>query len=195
MRLVPGWSRLLLIVSPVLLAAAALGAVALYPASPAAPAGAPTRVRPGPAEGAGAAQLPPAGGLLIQVSGAVEQPGLYRVAKGERTYAAIAAAGGLSAEADRNRLPDLAARLKDGQQVKVPSRSRPSPRAARTALVDLNFATLEELETVPGFSADLAAAAIDYRTQYGGFTSIRELVTVLGMGEADYQLARRDLRP
>src|SRR4051812_36555103 len=108
-RLVPGWRRLLLIALPPMLALVALGAAfALFSAQ--APAPVPAAL---PA-------LPPPAGLLVHVSGAVGKPGLYRLQRGDRVYAAIAAAGGLAPGADRNRLPDLASVLKDGEQVKVP---------------------------------------------------------------------------
>jgi competence protein ComEA len=157
---------------------------------PASPAGA------GGAEGVGAgSSLPAPAGLLVDVSGAVAHPGVYRVAKGERASAAIAAAGGLTPDADPDRLPNLAARLQDGAQVKVPSLT-PAARsstgtAVRAAAVSLNTATSEQLAAVPGFTPELAAAVIEYRTEYGGFASTRELVDVLLMSEADYQLARR----
>lgn len=193
----PGWRRLVLLVLPVVLAAAGLVALIIYSHSPSAPAAtvppAPNaRSTPGGAE---ADALPAAGGLLVEVTGAVAHPGLYRVAKGERVQAAIAAAGGFTSEADPDRLPALAARLRDGQQVKVPSRRSPTAggRAMRAGSTSLNSASAEQLAAVPGFTADLAAAVIRYRTEYGGFASTRELVTVLGMSAADYQVARRYL--
>ena len=57
--------------------------------------------------------------------------------------------------------------------------------------MSLNSASADELAALPGFSSELATAAVRYRTDYGGFASTRELVTVLGMSEADYLLARR----
>ncbi|HKF77540.1 MAG TPA: helix-hairpin-helix domain-containing protein [Candidatus Dormibacteraeota bacterium] len=151
------------------------------------------------ADGEGTAGLPPPGGLLVQVSGAVTRPGLYRVAKGDRVSAAIAAAGGITAAADPSRLPDLAQVLKDGQEVKVPRlgtpvRSGTSASTARISPVDLNAATQDELAAIPGFTQELAAAAVRYRTEYGGFSSTRELVDVLNMSEADYLVARKYLR-
>ena len=58
---------------------------------------------------------------------------------------------------------------------------------------NLNFATLEELEVVPGFTAAFAQEVIDYRTNFGGFQNTRELVDILGMSEADFVVARRYL--
>jgi competence protein ComEA len=199
--LLPGWRRLALLATPPVLAVGVLAAVLIFPPSPQAPA---ARVPPAPNHAAGTAPDPgganaadalaSSGGLLVSVTGAVAHPGLYRVAKGERAFAAIAAAGGLTSDADPNRLPNLAARLKDGQEVKVPAKQAPgrggSTRASR---VSLNSATAAELAAVPGFTPDLAAAAVRYRQDFGGFSSTRELVTGLGMGQADYQLARSHL--
>lgn len=183
LRLLPGWPIVVGLALPLLLAAAALAAAFAF-TGPQPAAAAP----PPPVTEVG---LPPPAGLLVQVSGAVVKPGLYRVAKGGRVYDAVAIAGGLASDADPARLPDLAARVKDGEQVKVPAlRSSGTGSTRTTATVDLNSATLDELEGVPGISPGLAAAIIEYRTQFGGFATSRELVDVLGMGEADYLVAK-----
>ena len=182
---------------PALLAAALLGAL-VY----AAPARGATGPPPPPAGGnvqAGVAQagtsLPPPSGLLVDVSGAVAHPGVYRVATGDRASVAIADAGGFTADADPTRLPDMAARLKDGQQVKVPARTTPrsssSSGTTRVAAISLNTATADQLATVPGFTPDLVAAIIQYRTEYGGFASKKELVDVLQRSTADYAVAQK----
>jgi competence protein ComEA len=144
-----------------------------------------------------AANLPAAPGLLVHVSGAVEHPGLHRLNKGDRVYAAIEAAGGLSAQADTDRLPNLAGRLRDGEQVKVPFKTGPAgarSSGVTSAATNLNQAALAELLAVPGFDSSLAAAVVAHRETYGGFASTRELVTLLGMSEAAYSLARKHLR-
>ena len=191
--LAPGWQRLLLIVLPNGLAAVDLVATLVFSPSPSAPA---ATAPPAPTQQGGqdpeADALPGTGGLLVEVTGAVARPGLYRLPKGERVSAAIAAAGGYTADADPDRLPALAGRLKDGQQIKVPARSsRGGSGSTRSTAVSLNSASADELAALPGFSSELATAAVRYRTDYGGFASTRELVTVLGMSEADYLLARR----
>lgn len=188
-RLVPGWRRLVLIAGPITLAlAVALGAL-IYRAAAAPPANA----VPAPGTAAAVADpvlaVPSDSGLLIHVIGAVDSPGLYRLPRGDRVFDAIAAAGGLSPDADLSRLPDLAARLKDGEQVKVAFAKTSSGTVV--VRVNLNQATLEELETIPGFTPAFAAEVIDYRTNFGGFQNTRELVDVLGMSEADYVIARR----
>jgi competence protein ComEA len=208
LRLAPWRARILLLALPVVLAAAIVAAALLYAPRPAAaPAPAPAgRQAQAPDQQAGA--QPSAGGLLVEVSGAVAHPGLYRLQKGQRVDAAIAAAGGLAPQADQARLPDMAKRLTDGMQVDVPavgatSRSGGSGSgstgpsgggSSRSSKVDLNTATVDQLAALPGFTPDLASAAVAYREQYGSFNSVKELVTVLNMSQADYAVARKYLR-
>ena len=90
-----------------------------------------------------------------------------------------------------SRLPNLAGRLRDGEQIKVPFAKTSS--GTLVVRVNLNQATLEELEALPGFTAVFAQECIDYRTNFGGFQNTRELVDVLGMSEADYVVARHYL--
>ena len=183
-RFVHGWRRLVLIGAPITTGIALL--VAAYAYSTTATAASPS---PPPADLT--LQVPEQPGLLIDVSGAVENPGLYRLPRGDRVYDAIAAAGGLSTDADMSKLPNLAGRLTDGMQVKVAFKKTAS--GTTSVRVNLNQATLEELETVPGFSVAFARECYDYRVNYGGFQSTRELVDVLGMSEADYLVARHYL--
>jgi competence protein ComEA len=181
---VPGWKRLALFAAPVVLGLAAIVGAFLYDGSAVA-ARAPAPTLPAIAN----LGLPAPPGLLVYVSGAVENPGLYRLPRGDRVYDAVAAAGGLSIDADRIRLPNMAGRLKDGEQVKVPfAKTTSGTVITRT---NLNSATLAELEVLPGFTPAFAAEVIDYRTNYGGFQNTRELVDILGMSEADYVIARR----
>jgi competence protein ComEA len=188
LRLAPGWRPILFLGGPIVLAAAALVAAYLHSSSVA------TTSEPANAQadaGAAALDVPAPSGLLVDVIGAVETPGLYRVPRGGRVYDAIAAAGGLSPDADPTRLPNLAGRLKDGEQVKVAfAKTTSGTVITRT---NLNTSTLDELETVPGFSAAFAQEVIDYRTNFGGFQNTRELVDILGMSEAEYAIARRYL--
>ena len=184
-RLIPGWKHILLIAAPIAIALAVLVAGYLYTTSTSTAAttqGQTTNP---------ALDVPPPAGLLVHVVGAVMNPGLYRLPRGDRVYDAIAAAGGLSPDADLAKLPNLAGRLKDGEQVKVAfAKTTSGTVAVRT---NLNTATLDELETIPGFSEAFAQEVIDYRTNFGGFQNTRELVDILGMSEAEYVIARRYL--
>jgi competence protein ComEA len=186
LRLIPGWKPVLLLAAPLAIAAGALVGAYLYSASVSAAA---ANNHPVPVNAA--LDVPPPAGLLVHVIGAVENPGLYRLPRGDRVYDAIAAAGGLSPDADPTKLPNLAGRLKDGEQVKVAfAKTTSGTVITRT---NLNTATLDELVTVPGFTEAFAQEVIDYRTNFGGFQNTRELVDVLGMSEAEYVIARRYL--
>lgn len=184
-RFVPGWKPLALVAGPIAVAIAVAGGAFLYRAAaspPPSPAIAPQV--PGVV-----VAVPSDSGLLVHVVGAVESPGLYRLPRGDRVFDAIAAAGGLSPDADLSRLPDLAGRLRDGEQVKVAFTKTSSGTVV--VRVNLNQATVEELETIPGFTRAFAEEVVDYRANYGGFQNTRELVDVLGMSEAEYVIARR----
>ena len=185
LRLVPGWKRPLLIAAPMALAVGLVVAAFVYSS---ATAGSST---PAPPALDPALDVPTQPGLLVHVVGAVESPGLYRLPRGDRVFDAVAAAGGLSPDADLARLPNLAGRLKDGEQIKVAFAKTTSGTVI--VRVNLNQATLEELLTITGFTEAFAQECIDYRTNYGGFQNTRELVDVLGMSEADYVVARRYL--
>lgn len=184
-RLIPGGRRVLVLTLPVVIGLGALAAAYAYAQS---------------SRGADSVQppviqnieVPPPSGLLVDIIGAVNHPGLYRMKRGDRVYDAIAAAGGLTDQADPTRLPNLAGRLKDGEQVKVPF-ARSTAGSVVIARTNLNTATVEELDVLPGFTPAFAQEVIDYRTNFGGFQNIRELVDVLGMSEAEFVIARRYL--
>jgi competence protein ComEA len=185
-RLLPGWKKLALLAAPVAVAAAIVAGILAYSASAAAstPATQPPAANP-------ALDVPAQPGLLVHVVGAVQNPGLYRLPRGDRVFDAIAAAGGFSPDADMSRLPNLAGRLKDGEQIKVPFAKTTSGTVV--VRINLNTATLEELETIPGFTPGFAQECIDYRVNFGGFQNTRELVDILGMSEAEYIIARKYL--
>ncbi len=183
LRFVPGWKRLLLFAAPVAVALGVTIAAYLYSTSTSA-AATPAPPAPDPA-----LEVPSQPGLLVHVVGAVESPGLYRLPRGDRVFDAIAAAGGLSPDADLARLPNFAGRLKDGEQIKVAFAK--STSGTVIVRVNLNQATLEELLTIPGFTQAFAEECIDYRTNFGGFENARELVDILGMSAAEYVIARR----
>src|SRR5438067_12959943 len=185
LRFVPGWKRFLLVLAPVTLAAGLLAGAYVYR-----PTATASRLAPPPASNP-ALDVPAHPGLLVHVVGAVEDPGLYRLPRGDRVFDAIAAAGGFSPDADTSRLPNLAGRLKDGEQVKVAFAKTSSGTVV--VRINLNTSTLEELMSVPGFTDAFAQECIDYRTNFGGFQNTRELVDILGMSEAEYVIARRYL--
>src|SRR5437763_17108420 len=184
LRFVPGGKRLLLIAAPVTLALGIVVAAYLY--SSAASAAATRPPAPDPV-----LDIPSQPGLLVHVVGAVENPGLYRLPRGDRVFDAIAAAGGFSPDVDMSPLPNLAGPLKHAEHVKVPFAKTSSGTV--TVRINLNTSTLEQLISEPGFTDAFAQECIDYRTNFGGFQNTRELVDILGMSEAEYVIARRYL--
>jgi competence protein ComEA len=153
---------------------------------------------PGGGEGA-AAEAPIAveedggGRLVVHVAGAVRDPGVYRLAAGARVDDAVARAGGATRRADLGGL-NLAAELEDGRQVLVPERARaggggavaPGATAAAPAPgqpLNLNTATLEQLDTLSGIGPLTAQKILEYREELGGFGSIEELGEIPGIGE------------
>ena len=141
--------------------------------------------RPGSAKPA-AAKL-----LVVDVAGAVRHAGLYRLRSGSRIDDAIAAAGGPTAKAQLDSV-NLAAPVADGEQVIVPGRgaagvAAASPSAAGSspsAPLDLNSATLEQLENLPGVGPVTAQKILDYRQAHGAFHAVAELEGVPGIGPA-----------
>lgn len=162
------------------LAATAAGWVATRPSPP--PAAAPV----------GQALNPPAPqNVLVFVSGAVAHPGLYELSPDARIADAIAAAGGVTSLANPGRMPDLAARVHDGRQVNVPFLSGSSTTTAR---LDINTAAEDELDAVPGMPPGLAAEIVAHRSEWGPFTSMGELHSVLGVDPATVSTLGHTLR-
>jgi competence protein ComEA len=118
--------------------------------------------------------------VLVFVSGAVGRPGLYQLSPDARIADAIAAAGGITSAADPGHLPDLASRVHDGRQVNVPF----TKAGSVTAKLDINSASVDELSSLPGMPAGLAEAIVGYRNDWGGFATLSELRTVLGVDSA-----------
>ena len=124
--------------------------------------------------------------LVVDVAGAVRLPGLHRLAQGKRVADAVAAAGGATAKAELA-LVNLAAPLADGEQIVVPVRGSAAAAAggsAASAPVDLNSATPEQLDALPGIGPATAAKIIGYRQAHGPFRSVDELDAVPGIGPA-----------
>lgn len=143
--------------------------------------------------GAGALQL-----AVVHVAGAVNAPGVYQLAEGSRVIDAVRAAGGLSADANPDAV-NLAALVTDGQRVYVPSVGEPISsvaldEGADNALepwpININSASAERLEALPGVGPATAAAIIAHRNQQGPFASVDQLADVRGIGPAKLEAIR-----
>jgi competence protein ComEA len=125
--------------------------------------------------------------LVVHAAGAVVRPGVYRVPAGSRVNDVVNAAGGPAADADVDQL-DLAAKVGDGDRVYVPRRGETVPNANASAAsagpLDLNRATVEQLDGLPGVGPATAKAIVDWRTQHGRFRSVQDLLDVPGIGRS-----------
>ena len=124
--------------------------------------------------------------VVVDVAGAVRRPGLYHLARDARVADAIEAAGGALPRADVDAV-NLAAPVADGVQVLVPRRvaggsSSGAAGGVAAGPVNLNSATAEELDALPGIGPSTAAKIVAYRQAHGAFRSLSELDAVPGIG-------------
>jgi competence protein ComEA len=154
----------------------------------------------GPTAGAGpsgAAGSPggagPSGQVAVHVAGRVRHPGLVRLPAGSRVQDPITAAGGVTSGADLD-VVNLARKLTDGEQVRVPGPGDPAPPppdaaagpATPSAPLDLNTATVEQLDTLPGVGEVTAGRIVAYRSAHP-FTTVDELLEVPGIGQRRFE--------
>lgn len=132
--------------------------------------------------------------ILVHVKGAVNSPGLYTLAQGSRAVDAINAAGGLTDSAAADGI-NLAEKLADGEEVYVPSAneaavSRPVSSAKKIKIINLNSASSEELQTLPGIGPSYADRIIGFRKENGPFGRIEEIMKVKGISKAKFEKLR-----
>jgi len=138
--------------------------------------------------------------IMIDVRGAVNKPGVYSLAAGSRLQDALTLAGETLPNADTRAL-NLARKLNDGEQIYVPlqgeipptipsasgkSDSRSAPTPTRAGKLNLNTATLQELDALPGIGPVTAQSIIDYRNQNGAFKKLDDVKKVRGIGDSLY---------
>ncbi|HYY78321.1 MAG TPA: ComEA family DNA-binding protein [Actinomycetes bacterium] len=165
------------------------------------------RAEPAPLHAATAADGPPVRSLpaaapqaatakqvAVDVVGRVRHPGLVHLPAGSRVADAIRAAGGVTARARLDAV-NLARKVVDGEQIRIPAPGEalappaaagPAPGAPTSGPLDLNTATAEQLDTLPGVGEVTAARIIDYRNQHP-FTSVAQLQDVPGIGERRFE--------
>ncbi|MFN8398566.1 MAG: ComEA family DNA-binding protein [Anaerolineales bacterium] len=161
-----------------------------------APAGEPIKLLPAPTKEP----------IAVHVIGAVPRPGLYEFAEGARVQDAIDAAGGLLASASVDTI-NLAALLEDGQQLDIPYKAGEEPTTSNSNddtslelpgateessagssqdLININTASVEELDSLPGIGPTIAQRIIDYRDENGPFQTIEDILNVSGVGPSTF---------
>lgn len=140
--------------------------------------------------------------ILVHAAGAVHAPGVYLFRGEARVHDLVQAAGGFTLDADHDRV-NLAAPLSDGLWMYFPrdgETTLPAPvggsgagadsPAARSGPLNINTATAEQLESLPGIGPAIAAAIVEHRQRIGGFASVDGLLAVSGIGPSKLELIR-----
>jgi competence protein ComEA len=173
--------------------------------------------------GTPSSSVPTAAMLVVHAAGAVRVPGVYRLADPARVDDVVRAAGGLSAEADLDAL-NLAARVGDGERIFVPRRGQTPPSVVVGggaavgfvgavgagsssvstsgnsggttvgAPIDINAATAEQLDALPGIGPAIAARIVDHRAKIGRFRTVNQLLDVPGIGDAKFASLKSKVR-
>ena len=129
--------------------------------------------------------------IFVDIKGAVKKPGVYQMKAGDRVKDAIDAAGGLTAEADSQKV-NLAQRVEDQMVIVVPKVGEEaeaipagvtSKETSKEGKVNINTATVEELKTLKGVGEKKAEAIIEYRKKNGSFKTKEDLMKVRGIGK------------
>ncbi|ABB15935.1 helix-hairpin-helix domain-containing protein [Carboxydothermus hydrogenoformans] len=148
-------------------------------------------------------EVTPKGTVVVHVAGAVYKPGVYVLEEGARVKDAIEKARGMLPLADDSSI-NLAAKVSDGQKIYIPFKNETTTASASTnkafgqqnalkgsggqeAKVNINTATAEELDELPGVGPATAAKIIEYREQNGPFATIEDLKKVKGIGDKKFE--------
>jgi competence protein ComEA len=123
--------------------------------------------------------------LTVYISGAVATPGVYALPEGSRVDDALKAAGGSLPGAELNNI-NLAVQLADGQQINIPGVVDISH--VSVGRVNINTATVDDLNNLAGIGPTTAQAIVDYRLQHGPFQVIQDIQNVPGVGPATFAL-------
>ena len=137
--------------------------------------------------------------ILVDIKGAIQQPGVYHLPSDARLHELILVAGGFTKEAEERQL-NLAEKLSDQQMIYVPSKEEVDfsvelPQLnqegnAETGLINLNTATLLQLQELPGIGPAKAQAIITYREENGLFKTVEDLLNISGFGEKTLEKLR-----
>ena len=146
--------------------------------------------------------------IILHITGEVNSPGIIEIEDGSRLADAIEAAGGLTENADINKI-NLAYVVKDGQKINIPNVNSVDTSSyiiedigeniiiedinSNTNLVNINTATQTELETLTGIGPSTALKIIKYREENGKFTTIEDIKNVPGIGDSKFESIKEEI--
>ena len=146
--------------------------------------------------------------IILHITGEVNSPGIIEIEEGSRLADAIEAAGGLTENADINKI-NLAYVVQDGQKINIPNVNSVDTSSyitdnigeniiiedisSNTSLVNINTATQTELETLTGIGPSTALKIIKYREENGKFKTIEDIKNVSGIGESKFEAIKDEI--
>ena len=138
--------------------------------------------------------------IIVDVSGAVEKPGVYFLPSPSRIKDALISAGGFSSKADKDGVSknlNLAQVVDDGSKIYIPFVGQEKDILGQTdeneEKVNINTASASQLETLPGIGPSLAEKIISYREEKGPFQSLQDLMDVSGIGDSLFENIKNDI--
>jgi competence protein ComEA len=140
--------------------------------------------------------------VIIDISGEVTNPGVYKLKNGARVEEVLIMSGGLSAKADRDWVDknlNRAEKLYDGEKIYIPKVGEnliisSTPLARGATVVRINSASIEELDKLDGVGPSIAQRIIDYRMENGGFKSVEEIKLVPGIGDKMFEKIKNEIQ-
>lgn len=144
--------------------------------------------------------------LMVDVDGAVKQPGVVSLKEGDRVFQALDLAGGMKDDADTSSV-NLARLVEDGEKIYVPKKSesyepsaananstvKQNESAASSGKININKASTAELQQLPGIGPSTAEKIMEYRRQNGIFHKVEDLKNISGIGEKTFARLREKI--
>ncbi|MCT4594852.1 MAG: ComEA family DNA-binding protein [Anaeromicrobium sp.] len=130
--------------------------------------------------------------IIIDICGSIKNPGIIELKENSRVADAIQMAGGFRQDVDRLKV-NLAKKLIDGEQIYIPS-INDKDQSTEDKKVNINLATKEELINLNGIGESLAVRIIEYRSNYGNFEKINDIMNVTGIGSKKFDSIKDFIR-
>ena len=130
--------------------------------------------------------------IYVDIKGEVQYPGVYKVEKDTRLFQVVTLAGGFTIAADKLAI-NLSRIIRDQEVIYIPNVAEEYPLITdvieqnQNGIININTASLLDLQTLVGIGPSTAQSIIDYRTEHGDFQTIEDIMNVSGIGEATFE--------